>query len=381
MLSQIEISKELQFLAYLVPVIIGIQLALYFFFQYRKIQDITLPLNRVLLAFGSFVLFIILGPLLIQISRNFIEDRILYELFSRMGWFFAFFSTFSVSIFIIRKDFSIIINLNIAKILMIFNIIPIVMILLVPYLGSPIFILSILFVVLNGLYIIRFQLILIKKSIGSIRKKFKLFLIGAIVSLFALVFASLVGLGVLPPVINEIIYFTGVGELLTGFIIIFFSVYDFPPFYEFEWRNNLLKLFIINQHNKSCIYSYNFIEKLENNSKISQNHLYNNEILFSKGIMGIESIITIITGTIKEKINKIKKGDFHMFLEYGLNPSHIIYILVVKRDLSSTHHLLKSIRIKFESFFKEILLDLEDLKGDQGKLFSSFEVIINRILQ
>ena len=91
MLSQIEISKELQFLAYLVPVIIGIQLALYFFFQYRKIQDITLPLNRVLLAFGSFVLFIILGPLLIQISRNFIEDRILYELFSRMGWFFAFF--------------------------------------------------------------------------------------------------------------------------------------------------------------------------------------------------------------------------------------------------------------------------------------------------
>ena len=59
MLSQIELGKELQFFAYLAPVLIGIQLAVYFFYQYRKIQDVTLPLNRVLLAFGSFILFII----------------------------------------------------------------------------------------------------------------------------------------------------------------------------------------------------------------------------------------------------------------------------------------------------------------------------------
>ena len=380
MLSQIEVNKELQFIAYLIPVIIGFQLAIYFFYQYQKIRDENLPLNRVLLAFGSFILFIILGPLFIQISRNFIENGILYELISRLGWFLIFFSTTSVSFFIISKKFSTVINIKIAKILMVLNFIPMVILFLVPTLLSPLFIMSIFFVVLNGLYIIRFQLILIRKSVGSIKKKFRLFLFGAIVSLFALFFAALVGLGILPPIINEIIYFTGICELLIGFIIISLSVYNFPPFYEFEWRNNLLKLFIINQQNKRCLYSYDFIEKFEKKGTKGQNHPNNFDRLFSKGILGIDTIITTITGTKDKRINKIKKGDFHIFLEYGLQPSPITFVLVVKIDLISTHHLLKSIKSRFESFFKQILLNLDNLNEEHEQLFRSFDIIMNQIL-
>lgn len=380
MLSQIEVNKELQFIAYLIPVIIGFQLAIYFFYQYQKIRDENLPLNRVLLAFGSFILFIILGPLFIQISRNFVEDGILYELLSRLGWFLVFFSTTSVSFFIISKKFSTVINIKIAKILMVLNFIPMVILFLVPTLLSPLFIMSIFFVVLNGLYIIRFQLILIRKSVGSIKKKFRLFLFGAIVSLFALFFAALVGLGILPPIINEIIYFTGICELLIGFIIISLSVYNFPPFYEFEWRNNLLKLFIINQQNKRCLYSYDFIEKFEKKGTKGQNHPNNFDRLFSKGILGIDTIITTITGTKDKRINKIKKGDFHIFLEYGLQPSPITFVLVVKIDLISTHHLLKSIKSRFESFFKQILLNLDNLNEEHEQLFRSFDIIMNQIL-
>ena len=381
MLIQIEIGKELQFLAYLTPVIMGFQLAFYFFFQYRKIKDINLPLNRVLLAFGSFILFIVLGPLFIQISRNFIEKGLLYEVVSRIGWGLSFFSTIMVSLFIIKKEFSIIINLKVVKILMVLNIIPVLLVFLVPSTSSPIFIVSIIFVVLNGLNIIRFQLILINRSTSSIKKKFKLFFIGAMVSFAALFFATLVGLGVLPSIINEIVYFTGVSILLIGFIIMSFSIYNFPPFYEFEWRENFIKLLIVNQRNYSCLYNYNFVQKFDKNKKLNQNHSHNSDALFSRGIIGIESIITIITGIRNEKINKIKKDNILIFLEYGTNPSYITYVLVVKKDLISSQHFLKTIRIQFESFFEEILLNLDSLKEEQERLFGSFNIIMNRILQ
>ncbi len=381
MFFEIEVSKEIQFLGYLVPVIIGVQLAFFFFYQYYKIQDVNLPLNRILLAFGTFIIVMVLGPLFIQISRNFIEKGLLYEVIYRMGWCIAFFSTISVSFFIIKKDFSIIINQITAKILMILNFIPVILVFLVPSIRSPIFLATISFVILNGLYIIRFQLILIKKSVGSIKKKFKLFFIGSIVSLFALIFASLVGLGVLPPIINEIIYFTGISELLIGFIIMSFSVYNFPPFYEFEWRENLSKLFIINQQNKSCLYSCNFIEQTNDYKDSNQSYLYNKDKFFPRGIMGIEYIITIITDTKNERINKINQGDYYIFLEYGVNQAYITYLLVVKKDLISAHHLLKSIRTQFESFFKEILLNLNNLKGQQEKIFGSFDFIMTKIIQ
>lgn len=381
MFTQIEVGSELQFLSYLIPVIMGIQLAFYFFHQYYKIQDIHLPLNRVLLAFGSFILFIVLGPLFIQIARNFVKEGLVYEIVSRIGWGLAFFSTIMVSVFIIKKEFSMIINLKTAKILMILNFIPVLSVFLIPATRSSIFIACIFFVVLNGLYIIRFQLILISRSVGSIKTKFRLFFIGAMVSFISLIFATLVGLRSLPPIINEIIYFIGVGVLFIGFIIMYFSIYNFPPFYEFEWRENLFKLYIINQRNYSCLYHYNFIQEFEKNRVIDQKLSIKRDLIFSRGIIGIQSIITIITGIKNEKINKIKQGDFHIFLEYGVNPSSITYVLIVKRDLTSAHHLLKTVRIQFEDFYKEILLNLDNLKQEQEKLFESFDIIINRILQ
>jgi hypothetical protein len=381
MFTQIEVGSELQFLAYLIPVIMGIQLAFYFFHQYHKIQDVHLPLNRVLLAFGSFILFIVLGPLFIQIARNFIKKGPVNEIVSRIGWGLVFFSTIMVSVFIIKKEFSMIINLKTAKVLMILNFIPFLLVFLVPSTRSLVFIGSIFFVVLNGLYIIRFQLILINRSVGGIKRKFILFLIGALISFVSLIFAALVGLGSLPPIINEIIYFTGVGILFVGFIIMYFSIYNFPPFYEFEWRENLFKLYIINQRNYSCLYHYNFIQEFNQNQEVDQKPSIKRDLIFSRGIVGIETIITIITGIKNEKINKIKQGDFHIFLEYGTNPSRITYILVVKRDLSSAHHLLKTVRIQFEDFYKEVLLNLDNLKQDQEQVFKSFDIMINRILQ
>jgi hypothetical protein len=374
MFLQIEYGKELQFLAYLVPVIMGIQLTLYFYFQYKKLEDEDLPLNIILLAFGYFVLFIVIGPLFIQIARNFLENEQYFEIVYRIGWVLTFLSTIAFSRFIILKEFSFIINTKVAKILMILNCIPILCVFVSPSIPSPIFIGSIFFVVLNGLYIIRFQIILIQKSIGRIRTNVTFFFIGAMFSLIALIFASMVGFRVLPPITNEIVYYIGILILLIGFLIIYFSVYNFPPFYEFEWRENLIRLYIFDSNNFKTLFHMNLVHESHLNTK-------NIDRIFSKGISGIEIIINLITGSKTEKINKIQQDDFIIIFEYGNEPLTLIYVLIVKNDLVSSKHILKTIRVKFESFFKEILMNIEDIEKDQQTIFVSFENIMENILR
>ncbi|MBY9014295.1 MAG: hypothetical protein KGD68_01250 [Candidatus Lokiarchaeota archaeon] len=376
MFVQIEYGKELQFLAYLVPVIMGIQLSIYFYTHYKKLKDEDLPLNIILLAFGSFILFIVIGPLFIQIARNFIVNESVYEIVYRIGWALTFFSTIVFSRFIILKEFSLIINLKVAKTLLILNCIPVFCVFILPSLQSPIFIGSIFFVVLNGLYIIRFQIILIQKSIGRVRAKIRFFLFGALISLVALVFATIVGLRVLPPIINEIMYFIGVLDLFIGFLIIYFSVYNFPPLYEFEWRDNLIKLFIFNPNNFKTLYHLDLVQNSHSN-----NYSENIDRIFSKGISGIEKIIALITNTKTERINKIQQEDFLIMFEYGNTPFSLIYALIVKKDLNSSKHLLKIVRIQFESFFKEIILNLDNIEEDQESIFTSFNDMMEEILQ
>ncbi len=382
MILQFDISKEIQFLSYILIVIIGIQVSLSFFYKYIKMKDVHLPLNRILLAFGSFIFFIIIGPLFIQISRLFIEDHLLNDIIYRLGWGLAFFSTIIPSLFIIRKDFSIVTNLNYAKILLILNFIPIIALFLLPSIKSPLFFTTIIFVVTNGLYIVHFIIILIKKSIGKIKKKFKLFFIGAMVSIPSLIFAALVGSGILPPIIRELIYFMGISELLIGFIIIYFSLVDFPPFYEFEWRSNLEKIFIINNDNKECFFYYDFknIQINEIDISTAKNNIKEIEDILPGGIIGIEQIISTITKSDKEKIKIIRRKNSIFCIDQSEKFPNLTYILIVKKELVSIYHFLNLIKKQFEEIYKEILLNAENLKEDKYTLLSNFSSVINNLL-
>ena len=378
--------REFQFLFYLIPVTIGFELVFYFYYQYFKKRSLKLNLNRVLLAFGTFILFIIMGPLFIQISRNFlIEGSQQFELISRIGWALAFFSSIGFSIFIIKEEFSLVINIKIVKILVVLNFIPIILLPFTPSTRSPILLFSISFVIFNGINIIRFQIILIKKSVGKIKRKFFLFFLGSMVCFPSLGFAILVGIGVLAPVINEIFYFVGVTILLIGMIIISFSVYEFPPFYEFEWRENLLKLLIINQRTRECLYYHDFTNEYEFKEKQldGMNEFIEDDRnqLISGGLLGIESVITTITNTKEEKIHKIEQKDSFIILGYSLIIPYLTYALIVKKDLLSIDHLLDSIKNQFEAFYHEILPNFENLQGNQKLLFKSFNVILRSLLK
>jgi hypothetical protein len=387
MLSQFLPLQEIQVLFYLVPVIIAVQLAVYFFYQYRKLRDVNLKLNRILLSFGTFTLLLIFGALQINISRVLIEDPLLKEIVIRSGWCCALSSPIGFLYFINIKEFSELMNLKILKIFMILSLTPIVIVLVIPSTRSPIFLSSIFFTVLSAYYILSFQIKVIRRSIGLIRTKFIQFFFGELVSLSSLGIAVPVGLGVFPPGLNEIIYFFGVLVLFTGFLILFFSGYEFPPFYEFEYRENLSKLFIINQKDNTCLFYCDLAELVAQQTQKKKSDSAaprgDSDQIFSGGIVGIESIITAITGTQTEKIDKIKREDAFILLEYGTIEPFITYALVVRKDLSSLRHLLQSIKRKFEFYYKDFLLNLNNFSEikDQGRLFEDFKPIIKNILK
>ncbi|TFG30242.1 MAG: hypothetical protein EU532_01265 [Promethearchaeota archaeon] len=163
--------------------------------------------------------------------------------------------------------------------------------------------------------------------------------------------------------------------LIFGLIFTLIGLYVFPSFYGFKWEGNILKFFIINQNNNFCLYSHDF-SQIESEVK-SKDY----EKLFSVGIIGIDSILSAITNTRGEKINKIKQADSLILLEYGSgNLSQIIYALVVKKDLKSNKNFLKAIKKQFESFYRELLSKLDTLKGSEEQIFGSFDIIIEDLI-
>jgi hypothetical protein len=386
MISQTNAVIELQFLFYLIPVIIGFQLGFYYFYQYYKIRDVNLKLNRILLSFGMFILAIVIGALMIQIARNFVSDPVLKDIIYKIGWSMAFFAPIGLEIFTLTEDFAKITNLIVMKVLVILNCLAIILAIVAPSTRSPPFIIAIIFVLLNGVNVLRFQIVLIKKSVGNIKKKFLLFFIGTITSLVAIFFAIAVALGVLKTLELElIVYYTGISFLLTGFIIMFFSASNFPPFYEFEWRDKLSKLYIINRSNNDCLYYFDFSEEFifDKNKKDEGRKLTTRgkESLHSGGIIGIDMIIASITGTQNQKIDIIKHEKSYILLEYSSEPFNIIFALIIKKELISIRHLIQSIKKQFESFYREILSKLDSFKGNQALLFGSFDVILKGLIQ
>ncbi|TFG02893.1 MAG: hypothetical protein EU539_12715 [Promethearchaeota archaeon] len=159
--------------------------------------------------------------------------------------------------------------------------------------------------------------------------------------------------------------------LIGGFIFALFGLNVYPALHKFTSEDNLLKLFIINQKNNTCLYSRDFTETKSDDPQKDY------EKVFSIGIIGIDSILGEITNTKTEKINKIKRVGSYILLEYGSGiTSQIIYTLLVRRDLKNNIYLLKYIKKQFESLYKDFLDKLETLEGSEEQIFGSFDKII-----
>ena len=102
--------------------------------------------------------------------------------------------------------------------------------------------------------------------------------------------------------------------------------------------------------------------------------------LLPGGIIGIDSIISTITKQAKRGINKIHHSDVYFYIEHSDHPiDYVTFVLVVKKDLKSFNYFLQLIKEQFQSFYSEILINLQKYKN-QFEFFSSFDVILNDIL-
>ena len=376
--------REIQFLLCLTNIILGTQLAIFFFYRYRKINTERLQLNKILLSYGSICLLSIISAFISIINRFFISSPYLKEILDKLGYILLFFSIIIFLYFMTLEEFSKIIKLNIVKVLIILVFIPIILVILIP---SNALIFSIIKIIVIVLYLAlfgTFQTRLVIKARGKIKKHLFQILIGGIIYFGSLFFVIEIFINLLYPFENStILLFLSTLSFSAGFVIILSGVFGFPAFFELNWEENLINLFIINQINNRCLFNYNFSGIFQEGRILKEkNENYQKSFtdIFLGGITGIDRIIAEITNTENEKINKIKREDSIVFLEYGSNFfSDITYALITKKDLNSNLYFLKSLKKKFEYIFKEVLIDIEDFE-EKERLFKNFDVIIDDLL-
>ncbi len=374
-----EFYLPLKFLA----IIIGYQISIYFFYQYFKYKNEKLYLNKILISYSLFFGFVLTGVLFRNINEFYIEGFLLSEVFLKITNCLFVLSITMFLYFISSKSFNDIINSKLTKILCFVNFIPFVSILILPS-DSLILYLSLVFFIIGILYMLFVQLRLIKLSTGKIKIKIIFIFIGELFLGGMMFIGGELSRRILLRQLEDVFFIITIPISIISLMIIFFGVFRFPAFLEFEWKKNLLSVFIVNQRNFNILYNFDFTIVLHENVKLlnSQENLIKNKIFFSRGIFGINDIISGITRLDEGKIEKIRQGDIIILLNQGDEPlSFIVYCLLVNKELLSHEFFLKTIKNQFQDIYRNILLNIDVIGGEEERILKSFDNIIKKIIK
>ncbi len=375
--------REFQIPIIIIGVIVGYQLSIYFFIQYRKYREERLGLNRILLAYGVFFLLGLNSILIRNINIYFIEDEVLNIEFLKLTNFLMVFTIFSFIVIISSKSFTPVVN---SKFSIIFGIISAISL-------PPIFIFESNSLELNiftipaligMLYIWFFQIKLIQYSEPTFKKRLIMILISQILLLGAfLVRGEFSRSYILQSNEQNVIIFTSSLSIMLLFFI-FLGVYRFPAFLEFDWKENLIKLFIIDPATRTSLYNYDFISKKDKELNYNELDLENfrRDRFYSIGRFGFVDIIGAITKSEKSESDKIILGDLMFMYKYADPPySSIMFVLIVQKEMISFSYLLNSIKNQFQGFYSKILLEMDLFKGIEELFFSSFDVLLKNLIK
>jgi len=372
--------RELDLIIIIFSIVIGYQLSIYFFVQFYKYRKKKLVYNKILLAYGQLIALALTSYFILMIRKFFILDLNLFEIIYKFGFFLLLIAILLFLLIILSKSFHEILNPLIIKILIILIVIVIIGLVFIKTTAFE-FIFLFFAASIGGFYIIVFQIKLVKQTTGKIKKRQILFTIGLFISVFGTILAN----AVILQLFQTNIYIISILLILIGIILGFIGVYNFPAFLEFQWKANLQKLYIFEQKNYKILYWYDFLRINDHNYVLnnSPSHEITKErILFSRGISGIDQIITQITSYREEKINKIEHGDSFIFLEYGDEPlSSITYALIVKKDMFSMRYFLMNVKKQFQTIYSGFLTNINIIDGIEDKLFSSFDNDLKMILE
>ena len=372
--------REVHIPSMIIAIVLGYQLCFYFLSQYYKERNENLELNKILLAYGLFF-GILLSAFGVRILNNYyLTGELITEILNKSTVLIVVFSVLAFLIIISSPAFEELINPTIIKILLFSNLIPIICVFFVP-LGSLLFQLCLLPNSFGLLYILVFQLRLINKASGIIKRRLLIIIIGEIFLGIGLALGGEETTIVLWEA--QFQYMIAIWIAIAGLLVIFLGVFRFPAFLEFEWKANLLRLFIIDKEAKKGIYNYRFKNEELNSGTDGfefEEKVDRKEIL-SEGILGINDIINRCSAKADENLESIHHGNFIILLQYSEAPlSNIAYALIVNKEMNSFKYFLNQIKLQFQGFYKELLLNLENLRGHESELFGSFDVIIDNLI-
>lgn len=363
-----------------IVLIIAYQISAYFFYLYYRSRKEKLKINSSLLAFGLLYGFGFTGVVIRTINSYYVEDSIMFNFLLKFSHISIFIAVFSFLLIISQKSFNELVNTKITKVV---SVITIALSILIFFINDNT-ILGILLLVslfIGGVYMLFFHIKLIKKSTGDIRKRLLFLLIGEILIVLVIVIGAEKTPYIFSPEQQNIIAILYNPLVILGQLIVFYSIYDFPIFLEFEWQNNILNLYIIDIKRLKIIFQYNFVKNNKEQLMIKQDSESLN-IIFSGGIIGIEKIISAITKSRESKIEKIRQGDYFVLLNQGKDDlAFLTYCILVKKDMVSIQYFLKLIKKEFTKLYGKILLDLKSIEEKESQIFVEFNKKIENILK
>jgi len=373
--------REVYLPAMIFSIILGYQLAIYFLYLYGKHRKDKIGLNKFLLIFSNLFGIGATSYLFLVIGSFYIHDSYLAELFIRIGVSLLQGGILVVLLILMSKPFFTLINSRVVKIISLFSGISIIYLLFL-YVKSIGLFPSILIGLIGGGYFIYFQTKLVKLTSGTEHSRLLMTLIGEVTFLIGLFLGS--GLPNISMLIDlrDIFYFVGSYVINLGLLAIFYGTFKFPGLLEFNWKNNLLKLYVIDARNLFELYSYDF-NIIRNFADEPESH-YNNEEnnpLNSIGVVGISDVFDEITKTYQNRVKIIKYGNFSILLEYEEDPkSQFLFVLFVDKNMKSLQLFLKKVKTQFLNSYSGLLANFDIVDRFRETIFSGFDVILQKIL-
>ncbi|TFG23604.1 MAG: hypothetical protein EU533_03030 [Promethearchaeota archaeon] len=367
----------------IISIIIGYQLAIYFFIQFIRFKDRNVELNNILLGYGLFFTFAMTGAFFRILINHFPIPRIIATIFEAHVFVFFILAIDSFLIIASFNSFRVVTPPIIPRTLLLLSLIPIVFLFIFSY-DSLLFLGSLLIILVGFIFIIVFQYNLIRISTGQLSSRLMLIFIGELMILFAILTGTEGIRTRFFAETNDLTLIISIPVLMSGLLLIFLGEFRFPAFFELGWRKNLIKLSIYNQDDKLELFSYEFIDlsQLEANEEGKFLSDSSRSKLLSSAILGIEDIITGSSQIKTVKTEKIKHGKLTILLRYGeYSSKKVLYILIIKSEMESLQFFLDSIKNQFEGFYGSLLGELDNLKGYEASVFSGFDIIIKNMMR
>jgi hypothetical protein len=229
--------------------------------------------------------------------------------------------------------------------------------------------------IVNGMNVVFFltpllyTIFFVKNAYGAIRQKLIIVICGFFFNGLGSFFILYSILELIKPLqLFPYLFFSSRLIAIFGIGLIWFGFYGYSFSMEFQWRDSLISLIIVDKMRNICLYYKNFLA-----SKLK------NEQLLAEGIPGIVDVIKEITDS-QMGVDVINMGNRLLLLEHG---KKVITALLVKRNLYQLRYALKQISAKFEIFFWDYLIQYESYSAmtSHYELFKPMEILIRSILK